>query len=127
MSERTWATVRDELARNKHALRVAQDAYPFAKAQAEARVIARHPDGLKGFGANEADRVRNLLLAIEQEPAYVFARDALRAAQGAVEVIEAELEAMRDQRREREYEQRERLIDALDGRSVLADLALGEG
>lgn len=126
MSERAWATVRTELVELKYTLRLAQDAFALKKAEAEARVIARHADGIKGFGANEADRARNLLIAIEKEPDFVRSRDELRIAQRRVETAEAELETMRDLRREREYQQRDRLIEALEGRSVLAAVAVGE-
>lgn len=98
-------TVRQQLADAKATLRITQDEYKVAKAQAEQ--IANVD------GKNEAERARKLTIAVAEDRYHNRALAQLREAEHIVDRLEAQLESILDDRRAWEWAIRSELIDAL--------------
>lgn len=99
----------------KGQLLVAQDEYNRFKLNAELGVITKlGPDGL---GANKEIRDRTLAGTVEVDAGTREALTRVHDLQSALWRAEAELDGLRDVRRQMEYEQRERLGDVLAGQN----------
>ena len=132
---RPISSVRRDLVAARIALRNASDELASARAAAEQRAIdaavaaaraganGKEVDPEKALGGNERARERALTLALADDRDYQAVRLRVRALEEAVDLLEAELEDARDVRREREWEIRARLADALDNRGVQSDHA----
>ena len=133
---RPISSVRRDLVAARIALRNASDELASARAAAEQRAIdaavataragangKKEVDPEKALGANERARERALTLALADDRDYQAVRLRVRGLEEAVDLLEAELEDARDVRREREWEIRARLAEALDGRGVQSDHA----
>ncbi len=117
------AELRLKLAALRIALRSAEDDLPVVKAKAEQVAIERA--GEAGYGKNAEDRARYLTIALSDDLPYVTAVERLRVAQSQVDMVQAEIETQRDERREREADRLERLIDALTGSPAAAAVLAG--
>jgi hypothetical protein len=106
-------TLRLALADAKIALRQVKDAYEIARAIAEQNAIE---GGCSG--KNEAERSRNLAVALLSDDAYNAALRALRSCEADVDRIAAQLATEEDMIRMDEARIREKLADALMGRRM---------
>lgn len=109
------SNLRIALAEAKIALRPAKDYETIARAIAEQAAIER----LNGSaGKNEAERARNLTLALVDDNYYQNALTALRDAEAKVDRLTAEIAVEEDAIRLNEARIREKLADALLGRRM---------
>lgn len=109
------ANLRIALAEAKIALRAAKDYETIARAIAEQAAIGE----LNGSaGKNEAERARNLTIALYNDNYYQNSLTALRDAEAKVERLNAEIAVAEDEVRANEARIREKLADALMGRRV---------
>lgn len=99
---RTLATARGEL-------RGAEYYHRAVEAQAESRATENFRAGGE-LGKNAEDRARQLIVALDRDPDFKQAQKALWTAQDNVRRLEAEVEILHAQRREREQDIRERLM-----------------
>jgi hypothetical protein len=105
------------------ALRGAQDGERTARLLAERDAIVA-VGGVKGLGSNEAERDRNLALALLAHPFYQQTLAALRQAQQDRDLAAAALESSCDARRERELSVRERIATLLESGRATPELLL---
>lgn len=105
--------LRMSLAEARIALRSANDDMAVTKALAESRVI-EEVGGEKALGANAEARERALTLALAQSASYQAGLQRLREMEARVERLQAEVDAVRDARRESEWRVRERLAQVLE-------------
>lgn len=110
-------TVYHELARVRVRVEMLKSDLKVAEALAERDYCARAGDP----GKNEAERKRNLTIAVDQDPRYHTARAAYYDAVERLATLEADLEIYKDARRDHEWGIRLRLVDALAGRYPAAD------
>lgn len=120
MDARDLAALRRGLADARHELRQAQDRLQTVRAQAEQRAVDA-AGGDKALGANEQARARALVIALDGDPDYGQALAGLRDAESLIDHLEAEIEIARDERREREWRVRGRLVDALERQPAATD------
>lgn len=99
---RTLATARQELKSSEYNHRAVE-------AQAETRATNNFRAN-NDLGKNAEDRARQLIVALDSDPDFRLARKGLWDAQANVHRLEAEVEILHAQRREREQDLRERLI-----------------
>jgi hypothetical protein len=111
-------TLRRQLADARSALREAQDEHDRIKAQAEQHTIESAGAAL---GTNDKARDRALKLALDDDPAYIAARQELRRQQAHVDHLQADVEDQIDDRRTADRASRDRLSTALEAVSVHAD------
>lgn len=122
---RPLAELRREVAAKRAASREAEWQAKIALAMAEQRVIAAVADGdPKRLGANKEDRERELLILVNVDAAYTFARSQHLAILTELEWLTAEVEIARDARKDREIESLGRLTDALSAYSGLTSIVL---
>lgn len=100
---------RMQLADAKAYLRTCKDQYETTRAICEMRV--------QTTGKNEADRKRELTVALSQDTQHTIALTQLREAEARIENLQAAIEVEEDARREREWAIRERLAAALGGQT----------
>ena len=106
------ASIRRALVSARAEERIQADRLREETARAEQRAIeAAAADG-RDYGRNAEDRKRFLRLALADDERYLAVRDAERAAELEVERLEAELECLLDEHRERRLRALERLADA---------------
>jgi site-specific recombinase XerD len=91
-------TTRQQLAEARIALRLAQDVYDLAKAQAAQRIIDA-AGGAKGLGANAEDRDRALTIALAADQECMTAEGTVRTYQAQVDRLQAQLDDEIDLRR----------------------------
>ena len=103
------ATLRIDLANAKDDLRQAKDHYDTMRAICEMQVATT--------GKTEADRKRELTVAMAQDDRHRAALHELRTAELTIDRIQAEIDAAEDERRADEWSIRARLADALAGRT----------
>ncbi len=108
------ADLRSHLADKRAELRGLNDRLPWARAQAETRVITQAGDE-KALGSNAEARARALTLALYADDAYLATLSEIRAVEREIADLESELEGLYDQRRASEWAIRARLVDALLG------------
>lgn len=136
---RTLADLRVELAQRKAELLESEAKLVFARALAEATAIddayaellananGKAVDRAKVLGANEAERARNLTLILCDDADYQAAVRAERVSRSAVELLQAQVANLEDERDERKRLTRQDLVDLLAGRNLddaLADVIL---
>lgn len=108
-------SARVKVALLKGQLLVLQDSYATRRIMAETSMITKlGPDGL---GGNKEVRDRTFAAAVEGDAGVTKAQIAMRKMQMDLLKAEAELDGLRDVRRQMEYEQRERLGDVLAGQN----------
>lgn len=112
------------LAEARAHLRDMQDTFERIKAHAELRIIDR-AGGSKALGANAEERERVLITALYEDVTYLEALEELRKAQATVDLLQAQVEDMIDERRRLDRESRDKLAAALielahSGRAGLA-------
>jgi hypothetical protein len=107
--------LRFALAEAKVALRQAKDAHDVSRAIAETTAIER----LNGSaGKNEAERARNLTIALLDDDTYSNVLVLLRDAEAKVERLQASIAVEEDAMRLNEARIREKLADALMGKTI---------
>lgn len=112
----TLAELRLALAEAKHTLRLAKDAHDIDRALAEHAAIAQ----LNGSaGKNEAERARNLTIALLDNADYCQTVNHLRDCEAAVDRLQAQIAVAEDEIRAAELRARERLADALLGKPLI--------
>lgn len=115
------ADLRRSLVETRTKLREAQAALPVARARAERRAIEAAGGDEKALGSNESARNRALTIALADDAEYQAALALVRGLESGIDGIERDIEIARDERREREWTIRERLIAALDGRGIAVE------
>jgi hypothetical protein len=116
--------VRTRLTETRITAREAREDFATTRAMAETRIIEK-VGGEKALGANAEARERALLPALRSDDDYIGCLAAVRELEATAERLEAELEGLRDERREREWAVRLRLVQALERRGALGDGANG--
>ena len=112
-------TLRLELAAKRAHLRGLQRVERVKQAQAEKRALERECSGdSKLAGTNEAERARNLTLWLADDLDWMNFGIRLALAQEEVEDLQAEIDGLIDERRERERQTRDHLADALLGLQI---------
>ncbi len=117
---RTIATIRRELTSARIALRNLADELAQAKARAEQQAIDA-AGGEKALGGNAEARERALILALADDGDYQAVVKRNKALLEVADYLECDLEDAKDRRREREWEVRLRLAEALEARGVQSD------
>lgn len=118
----TLPETRKRLVETRITLRQANDHFAQSRAEAEQRAIDA-AGGEKSLGANEEARKRALTLVLAKDDDYQLAVTMIRQMEATVDRLEAEMEDLRDARREEEWRIRLRLADALDRRGIRPDAA----
>ncbi len=113
-------TTRHQLAEARIALRLAQDVYDLAKAQAAQRIIEA-AGGAKNMGSNAEDRDRALTIALAADEECRIAQGTVRDYQAAVDRAQTQVDDEIDLRRTQDRASRDRLSTALEAVSVHAD------
>lgn len=111
----TLADLRIALAETRIALRQAKDAHEVSKAIAELSAAERLNGNL---GKNEAERTRNLTVALLEDNAYSNVLILLRDCEAKVDRLAAQIAVEEDAIRLNEARIREKLADALMGRRM---------
>jgi hypothetical protein len=112
-------TTRQQLAEARIALRLAQDVYDLAKAQAAQRIIDA-AGGAKGLGANAEDRDRALTITLAADEECMTAEGTVRTYQAQVDRLQAQLDDEIDVRRSLDRVTRDRLSTALEALAIQA-------
>lgn len=99
-----------DLAAAKHQLRLAKDHHETVKAIAEMSIVTT--------GKNADDRKREMIAAIENDKTYIRAWNALRDAEYAADVAQAAIDQAEAERRDREWQIRARLAEALNRQHI---------
>jgi len=95
--------------------------------RAEQRIIKQEMDRIEALatlsavGKNAEERKANLTLTLAGDPAYQDYWQKCHVCQTNIERLEAQIEDVRDQRREHEWVIRERLVKALERRGLAGD------
>lgn len=124
-----WQELRAAQSAAQMALRITREYLIEARAEAEVRAI--EGAGEKGYGKNDAERNRYLILALKADEHYQDEIDALSVCETEANAASVALESACDERREREWAIRARLADALlgasqDEQAEAADTALDD-
>jgi hypothetical protein len=105
-------SLRTELASARIHLRRCEDDFKRTKAHAEIRIIDR-AGGSKALGANAEERERVLITTLYEDVTYLEALEELRKAQATVDIMQAQVEDIIDERKRLDRESRDRLAAAL--------------
>lgn len=114
-------TARRAVVEARKVLRESEDDYQRVRAMAEQECVNQAGDE-KNLGPNAEARARAIEIFLAHDIPYLHARDQLHAAQAALETALADVDCLRDLRRERESEQRDRLLGELESGPVLEAL-----
>lgn len=101
--------------RMRHQL--AQEELKIARARAEQDVI----DRLNGSGKNDDERKRQLTIGLSSHHPYQLALSVARSFEEKLLFAEADLEVLKDTRRQDEWTVRARLVNALERRAIFAE------
>jgi hypothetical protein len=106
-------TLRKKLADIRGDLRDAERDLTYARALAEEAAIKK-PDGAYAAARNAEERARALTLALGADEPYIAAATAEAMARDEMETLQAELDSLRDERRERQIRVLERICDLME-------------
>ena len=110
----TLPELRQRLAEAKIALRYRERGAKIGRALAEHEIIAKQYQGdEKNMGLNAEQRARTLVLALALDEEWLQVSLSLEAAHDLVERLSAQVEALLDDRRERQLASQDRYSDAL--------------
>jgi hypothetical protein len=114
--------LRHALVEARLALRRTTENHKRVQAEREVAIIAGQYGGEpRNMGANQADRDRQMILDLSADGEYQAAAEALFDASADVLRLEAELDALLDVRRDREWYIRDHIADALIGREQIEE------
>lgn len=115
--------LRTTLVEARLTLRRITDLHKRAQAEREVAIITGMYGGeIKNMGANKEDRDRQMILDLSADEEYQAVSGELYLAAEKVMRLEAELDALLDVRRDREWAIRDHIADALVGREMVEEV-----